>query len=496
MVILKVKEYTLFRWKNAYKNIFLLKTLGGKGMDKGLTWKHRVGYAAGDAGGVLTLILVGYMTRYITNVLAIPYVTLSVLLLIWNAWDMINDPLVGTLMDKVFEKSTSDKDKFRPWILYSIPVMVIGLIAFFTVPSFLGGMYAVVALFFLKVVYEWGYTMMNIAMGSLLGAMALNDTERAALSSARGLGSSVGILAGGVIVSQMLARLGETPTGYMITSIVVALLGGLIVYIHFAWTEERNTDARVEQDDSEESKVKFTDIISVFRKNRAFLALSMHSVFIVFGTFLYSTFSPYMYADVFGDISLMAYTSIISQVLSIGLLTIAPTLTKKLGGTVRFIKICLTIGFALNVALFVVMLSVDVGALVFLVISSVGYGLINMSVQLQWGLVSEAIDYNEYITGKRTEGAIYGTFSLTRRVGQTVSQSLAVLTIGWIGYNPELTTQGLGQSEGTTLAIIAMTLLAPAAAALISWLIFTFIWNINDELRAKISAWRIEKANS
>ena len=44
--------------------------------------------------------------------------------------------------------------------------------------------------------------------------------------------------------------------------------------------------------------------------------------------------------------------------------------------------------------------------------------------------------------------------------------------------------------------LAVLVLLAPAAAALISWLIFTFIWNINDELRAKISAWRIEKANS
>ena len=27
---------------------------------------------------------------------------------------------------------------------------------------------------------------------------------------------------------------------------------------------------------------------------------------------------------------------------------------------------------------------------------------------MQWGLVGEAIDYNELLTGKRTEGSIYG----------------------------------------------------------------------------------------
>ena len=73
--------------------------------ENNLTWKHRVGYAAGDAGGVLTLVLLmSYMNRYVTNVVGVPFAALSILLLIWNIWDMINDPLVGTLMDKSFEK--------------------------------------------------------------------------------------------------------------------------------------------------------------------------------------------------------------------------------------------------------------------------------------------------------------------------------------------------------------------------------------------------------
>src|SRR5699024_4878472 len=106
-------------------------------------------------------------------------------------WDMVNDPLMGTLMDKTFANAKSDRDKFRPWILYSIAPIVLGLIAFFSVPSLLNGFSAVAALFLFKIVYELGYTMMNIGMGSLLGTMATNDPERATLSSARGMGSTV-----------------------------------------------------------------------------------------------------------------------------------------------------------------------------------------------------------------------------------------------------------------------------------------------------------------
>ncbi|WP_373780870.1 MFS transporter, partial [Jeotgalibaca porci] len=254
-----------------------------------LTWKHKIGYAAGDAGGVMTLVLVSsYMTRYITNVLTIPYATLSVLLLIWNIWDMVNDPLMGTLMDKTFAKAKSDRDKFRPWILYSIAPIVLGIIAFFSVPSLLNGFAAVAALFIFKIIYELGYTMMNIGMGSLLGTMATNDPERATLSSARGMGSTVGSLVAMVTVPQILSRLGENPQGYFWAAVVCGILGGFSVLVHYLWTEERNIAEKNSDPNDEKNNVKFTDIINVFKENRAFLALSLHSIIIVFGTTIYN----------------------------------------------------------------------------------------------------------------------------------------------------------------------------------------------------------------
>lgn len=460
---------------------------------EGLTWKHRVGYAAGDAGGVVTLILVSsYMTRYITNVLTIPFATLSVLLLIWNIWDMVNDPLMGTLMDKTFAKAKSNRDKFRPWILYSIIPIVLGLIAFFSVPSLLNGYAAVAALFIFKIVYEFGYTMMNIGMGSLLGTMAKNDPERAILSSARGMGSTVGALVSMVLVPQILSRLGENPQGYLWSGVICAILGGFSIFMHYLWTEERNATAKVIQteEEKEASKVKFTDILQVFKRNRAFMALSMHSIIIVFGTTIYGQFNAYMFADVLGDISLMSYTSIISMSLTMVILSIAPVIVKKLGSTVRVIRASLLIGLTMMGGLFVLMLGAEVPAFVFLAVSGVGYALINLSVQMQWGLVGEAIDYNEYLTGKRTEGAIYGVFSLTRRLGQTISQSLAVLLIGWIGYNPELTNAGLTQAAGTILGIKFMTLVVPAIAAIGSWLCFKFIWNLDGQIGKDLASWR------
>ena len=141
-----------------------------------LTFKNIVGYGCGDCGGVITLTLVsGYLARYLQVHLAINAAVLAIILLIWNAWDTINDPLMGTLLDIVFAKRKDHtKDKFRPWILASIPIMVVGIIAFFTVPAHMGGgIPMLISVFVLKIIYEGGYTMMNISMGSLIGAMSV-----------------------------------------------------------------------------------------------------------------------------------------------------------------------------------------------------------------------------------------------------------------------------------------------------------------------------------
>lgn len=106
------------------------------------------------------------------------------------------------------------------------------------------------------------------------------------------------------------------------------------------------------------------------------------------------------------------------------------------------------------------------------------------------GLVVEVIDYNEYLTGKRTEGVIYGTLSLTCRVSQTISQSLAVLMIGWIVYTPELTNADIMQANGTILGIKVITSVVPAVAVIGSCLCFKSIWNLDGTTGKELSVWR------
>ena len=449
----------------------------------GLSVKHKIGYACGDLGGCMTFALMGsIVTRYYTNVLQVNTVVLATMLLVWNVWDAVNDPLMGALMDKVFAKHHGQGGKFRPWLLRSAPCVAITFIIFFTVPTYFKGVTMLVVLFFCKILYEGFYTMFNIPMGSMLSAMADTDGERAALSSARGFGSMIGNIIPMIIMPQLLAKFGDTSKAFGIGATLCAIVGFVFCMLHYAWTEERHVSvAPSESNDS----VKLTDILNVFRVNRPFLALCIHGICICTMQYVSSTLGTYMYGDVLGNIGMMSMASAVGMPLGILALIITPKIADKVG-LERMIRICLLTASAIYFVLFGALMVASVPAIAYMLISSIAMGLASVSIYMQWGLVGEAIDYNEMITGKRTEGSIYGTFNLTRRIGQTVGNSAAVLALGWIGYQAGAATQ----TAGTLTGIKALVVLIPAIFILGSWIAFRFVWNITPDVRAKMAAFK------
>jgi GPH family glycoside/pentoside/hexuronide:cation symporter len=219
------------------------------------------------------------------------------------------------------------------------------------------------------------------------------------------------------------------------------------------------------------------------KKNRAFVALCIHGICICTMQYLAENISMYMYSAVYNDVTYKTLASALSSPFMIGSMIFVPFMCKKLG-LEKLIRYSLLIGGAICGALFVMHLTMEVPPLVHGVILGVGSGFAMVSIQMQWGLVGEAIDYNEHITGKRTEGSIYGTFNLSRRIGQTVGLGISFFALDWIGYNPKLDLQ----STSTIFGFKILCVLVPALFILGSWAAFKFVWNITPEVRAKMAA--------
>ena len=455
----------------------------------GLTTKHWFGYMFGDWGGCMTFTLMASIFGlYCTNVLAVDPVLMGTLTIIWTVWDAINDPMMGALMDKAFARKQNKAGKFRPWLLRATPLLAVSAICLWTVPTFLDGIPMLVALFSFKIFYEAAYTMFNIPMGSLLSAMSTTDAERASLSSARGVGSMFGNMIPAMVGPVIIGIFGDrTSTGYMITGVACAIIGFVICLLHYALTEERTSVG----EDTKPDDIKFSDILVVVKKNRPFVALCIHGVCICLMQYAAQTLGLYMYSGVYHDVTYQTIASALSSPFMIGSMVAVPFMCKKFG-LEKLIRVSLLIGGGICVCLFGLHMVLDVHPLVHGVLLGLGSGFAMVSIQMQWGLVGEAIDYNEYITGKRTEGSIYGTFNLSRRIGQAIGQGCAFYALAWIGYEGTAAVQ----TAGTIFGLKVLCVLVPAVFILGSWAAFKFVWNITPEVRAAMAAKKATKNES
>ena len=451
-----------------------------------LTLKHRVGYALGDFGGCMTFgLMTAFLTRYYVNVALMDTAVIAVMTLLWKIFDAVSNPVVGVLLDKAFANSNGKKGKFRPWILRVSPLLSISAILVFTAPSWVTGAARLVVAFTTYLSYELIYAIHSICLGGLLPAMAKNDEERAELSSARGIGAALGSIIPMTLFPVLLSLFGSNQQlGYGVGVTICAAIGFCICLGYYSFTEERNLSRQSSQADP----IRVTDILEVLRKNRAIVALCIHGLLQGILMSVNGSLGTYMYSDVLGNLSLMSAGSLLGMAVSLVLMSASPRIVRKLGMQ-KVLNGSLLMGFGLYILLFALYALFDVPVWVYLCLNTLAYGTAGLSGMMQWGMLSEAIEYNEYLTGKRTEGSINGTFNMLRRLGQGLGASFGVAMLGMIGYNVSVSVQ----SSNTILGIKVLCLLFPAICAIGSWIAFRFVWNITPELKEKIAQWKCSK---
>jgi GPH family glycoside/pentoside/hexuronide:cation symporter len=236
------------------------------------------------------------------------------------------------------------------------------------------------------------------------------------------------------------------------------------------------TERREVKEEAPTEDVKVSDILKVFKVNKAFLALCLHGVFICFMQYCTETLGIYMYEDVLGNGLLSTMGMAVTGPFMVLIFVFGAKMSKKMG-LVKFIRYSLIVGSVLYISLFAYCALTEMNAWVFLIWSGIAMGIASVSIYLQWGLVGEAIDYNKQLTGKRTEGSIYGTFNLSRRIGQTIGTSLPLFIIDIFGYNGDLVVQ----SDTTKFVIMLLCTLVPAIGILGSWAAFKYVWKIKKE---------------
>jgi|SRR5690554_177821 len=444
-------------------------------MNKKLLFQHKLGYALGDLGGCITFGIMGsFLLPYYTEVVGITAASVGTLFFVAKIWDAVNNLLMGAILDKRYEKVQDQRGKFRPYILLGAPLVAITAVSIFGVPAEICMNGKLVWVYVTYITYGMCYTFLTVPYGSLFSAMAITADEKASLSSARSIGGLLGSLLPLMLFPGIISVMSDKPrTAYFLGISIMAVMGLIFHLLCYKYTEERTV-----QFPKTNTQVQMTDILAVVKRNRAFVGISIIACAIIFTQTIINTLSVYYFRDNLKAFTMIGIAKGAVMLFSLVALTITPKVVKK-NDTEKTVKACIIIGIIISAALFLF----SDNLWLYIIFHSIGMMFLSIPAFMQWGMLGDVIDYNEYLMNKRSEGAIFGSFNFCRRIGQAAGASLGAFAIGIIGYIPNAAVQ----PESVLRGIRIISLGAPVFGGIIIFITFKFIWNINDELRKKIT---------
>ncbi|MCQ2311940.1 MAG: MFS transporter [Paludibacteraceae bacterium] len=457
--------------------------------------KEKLAYAMGDAaaGGITWKIMSIAFPVFFTNVFGLSFADAAILMLIARLFDVVTDPLMGSLADRTQSKWGT----YRPWLIFgAIPYGLIFALLLFT-PD-LGPVGKRIYAYTFYLLMMAAYTAVNVPYGSLLGVMTEDDNEKNQFSSYRMVGAYLMGFITLLIFPYVQKWIGGTEAHqYAVIGAVFGGLAALMTLLCGLMTKERIKPKRAE-------KYDFKQFIDLF-KNKPWLYLTATGICTnFFNGFRYAV-AAYMFtyclggdvlftglSDWIGTIQIGNWTidpTIIinfTVFMAIGEVTcmifgaISPAFTRWVGSKRKAFIISAFICAITSVAFFFIpMNSAYMWLMVTIVIlTSIGVGLYS---PLLWSMYADVADYATERFGTSSTGLIFSSGTMAQKLGGAISGSLIAALLGWAGL---VSSQDMVTGEtivtitnepAVKTMIWCLFSLIPAGIALImAWLVYRF----------------------
>jgi glucuronide carrier protein len=420
--------------------------LRGEAMEErrsGLRLRQYLGYGAGDAANNLTFSMTSmFLLLYYTDVVGMAATTVGTLFLVVRVFDGFADLFAGRVVDK----TNTRWGRFRPYLLFAAVPLLLLNIAVFTVPD-LGDSGELVYAYVTYLLFGLAYSMVNIPYGSLATAMTQDSVERSKLATYRVFGSNIAILLLAVAVSPQIEGSDDLQRSLTITTIVIAVIGTGLYLFTFLTSRERVPHS------TETPTLRET--FAAAKQNKALMVLCGTSVLFLVGWFSLQTVTIYYARDVLGNAGLYIVLVLVQTAGIFAAALLVPGLVARIGKR-RVYQALGSIAVVFGIVIAFAPASTSAIAIVAFAFLGIGLGGVNT---VSFALQADTVEYGEWKTGSRTEGATYSIFSFTRKVGQALGAAAASYTIGLGGY----VAGAASQPDSAETAIRVASGVVPAA---------------------------------
>lgn len=502
------------------------------------TKKEMFGYLVGMFGQNLIYNIVATgLYFYFQNVICLPAMALGWIMTIARIWDAINDPMMGTFVDK----TKSKWGKCRPYLI--IFPAIIGLV---TILCFINGNYAeastgaqkALIIAWAAVSYiAWGmvFTVCDIPLWGITSLMTEDENDRSKLLGLARIVAGIGGI--GVLVVQIAQIVGDafknngmeatkaSQYGFIITVVIMTVIAS--VFFEFAGISTRE---KVEQS---EKRYGFKENFQIMFRNKPFRQILISGILrspIQLLMIVAMTLVTYYYAN--GNImNILKYNDDgsfagINVKILIGLGSVAvglfagqfismgitPAIIKKIEKKTlyNFYSMAGAVPFALIFVFYKLSggdltstaWSIVIG--VCMLFASAAFGGINV---LQSVMIADCVDYEEYTNGVRTDGVFFSGQSFITKLSAgiaTIISSVVYSIVGYSGANVDALNKAIekganfitydgGTGAGKYAAAMFFLISIPPAIGMVLSALPTLKYALTDKEHKRILDELIEK---
>lgn len=403
--------------------------------------KERISYCTGLCGQNMVYSLIGasFFTYFMTDIALFPAAIVSVLLIIMKVWDGVNDPIVGSFIDR---HSFKNGEKMRPFLRYTpLPVGISTVLLFLVFSTREDLLWLRVAYFVIMYIcWDLAYTIQDVCIWGITASISPNSSERDSFVQwARTIGSCVysALSVGIPMVLEMIHNASGVSMAFVtLVFAIIFGLGGAMISYRCSAAQER---IRVNQ---ETQQASLRESFALLFKNKMMLLVTLANLLgaLGFGVNLVTYFFKYKIPtdflgenSIIGALGLTTIYFIITGLPGFIGMVLADKMKKLFNGYVNVLIMMQIVNIVFRVIAFCIGFE---GNRLWFAMIAIGIGSIPSGAAsiAQTSIFCDSIDYMEWETGKRTEGITFSMQTSFTKISSGVTAGLATLALAILGY--------------------------------------------------------------
>lgn len=425
-------------------------------LSKKFIWRQRIGFGISDYACNLAYLMVNtYLLIFYTDVAGIPAASASLMFLVTKFIDAFTDYMVGSLVDRTNTKMGRN----RPWMLAGAPVLAIGMVLVFTTPDFTTGGKLAWA-YITYIIFSFGYTLVNIPMGSILPTLSADATERTKIATTRTVFSNLGSLTSASMALWLISLLGNgnAAAGYRNTNIVFGVLVIIILIICVVSIREINIPPKTAV------KSSVLKDIGHLVKNKPYMLMIAYTFFLFIGYLGMFAAIAYYFKYVVGNEMMTSLAITLMTVVPIGSMLISAKLNAKYSK--RNISI---LGAIIQILGSVVIFAAGGSIQVIMVgVALMGFGM-GFRSNMYFSMLADVADYGEWQSGRNLAGTQMAVNGFSNKVSSACASAIVAGLLAWGAYDGTAAVQTPEAITAITFAFIALPILANLASIVIMY---------------------------